>query len=104
MDDQLCQRIQQDPHFQQLVSRRQRFAWLLSAIMLGLYLAFILLIAFAPGWLGTPLAEGEIITRGIPVGIGLILSAFVLTGIYVFRANGEFDELNQKIIKGVQQP
>jgi len=26
----------------------------------------------------------------------------VLTGVYVFRANGEFDELNQKILKGVQ--
>ncbi|MDO2947831.1 DUF485 domain-containing protein [Aeromonas simiae] len=103
MDDQLCQRIQQDSHFQLLVSQRQRFAWLLSTIMLGLYLAFILLIAFAPGWLGTPLAEGSSITRGIPVGVGLILSAFVLTGIYVFKANGEFDTLTQKIIQGVQQ-
>ena len=74
----------------------------LSILMLGLYLAFILLIAFAPGWLGTPLSEGSSITRGIPVGIGLIVSAFVLTGIYVFRANGEFDELNQKILKGAQ--
>jgi hypothetical protein len=68
----------------------------------GALLAFILLIAFAPGWLGTPLSEGSSITRGIPVGIGLIVSAFVLTGIYVFRANGEFDELNQKILKGAQ--
>ncbi|ENY71566.1 membrane protein [Aeromonas diversa CDC 2478-85] len=103
MDEQLYQRIQQDPHFKLLVSRRQRFAWLLSAIMLGLYLAFILLIAFAPSWLGAPLSEGSTITRGIPVGIGLILSAFVLTGIYVVKANGEFDELNQKVLKGAQQ-
>ncbi|MGL4716338.1 MAG: DUF485 domain-containing protein, partial [Aeromonas sp.] len=65
-------------------------------------LAFILLIAFAPGWLGTPLNDSTTITRGIPVGVGLILASFVLTGIYVFRANGEFDELNQKILKGVQ--
>lgn len=49
-----------------------------------------------------PLSEGSTITRGIPVGVGLILSSFVLTGIYVFRANGEFDELNQKILKGAQ--
>ncbi|HDT5890066.1 TPA: DUF485 domain-containing protein, partial [Aeromonas dhakensis] len=47
-------------------------------------------------------SEGSSVTRGIPVGIGLILSAFVLTGVYVFRANGEFDELNQKILKGVK--
>ncbi|MCV5682409.1 DUF485 domain-containing protein, partial [Escherichia coli] len=56
----------------------------------------------APGWLGTPLSDSTTVTRGIPVGVGLILSSFVLTGIYVFRANGEFDELNQKILKGVQ--
>lgn len=102
MEQQPYLRIQQDPNFQALVAKRQRFAWTLSILMLGLYLAFILLIAFAPGWLGTPLSEGSSVTRGIPVGIGLILSAFVLTGIYVFRANGEFDELNQKILKGVK--
>ncbi|MGN5133669.1 DUF485 domain-containing protein [Aeromonas veronii] len=102
MEQQSYLRIQQDPNFQELVAKRQRFAWALSALMLGLYLAFILLIAFAPDWLGTPLSEGSTITRGIPMGVGLILSSFVLTGIYVFRANGEFDELNQKILKGVQ--
>ncbi len=55
MEQQSYLRIQQDPNFQELVAKRQRFAWALSALMLGLYLAFILLIAFAPGWLGTPL-------------------------------------------------
>lgn len=68
MEQQSYLRIQQDPNFQELVAKRQRFAWALSALMLGLYLAFILLIAFAPGWLGTPLSEGSTITRGIPVG------------------------------------
>ncbi|WP_421188514.1 DUF485 domain-containing protein [Aeromonas enteropelogenes] len=102
MEQQSYLRIQQDPNFQELVTKRQRFAWALSALMLGLYLAFILLIAFDPAWLGTPLSEGSNITRGIPVGVGLILASFLLTGIYVFRANGEFDELNQKILKGVQ--
>lgn len=102
MEQQSYLKIQQDPNFQELVAKRQRFAWTLSALMLGLYLAFILLIAFAPGWLGTPLSEGSTITRGIPMGVGLILSSFVLTGIYVFRANGEFDELNQKILNEVQ--
>ena len=99
MEQQPYLRIQQDPNFQELVAKRQRFAWSLSILMLGLYLAFIMLIAFAPaGW--APLSEGSTITRGIPVGVGLIVSSFVLTGIYVFRANGEFDELNQKILKG----
>ena len=54
MEQQPYLRIQQDPNFQELVAKRQRFAWSLSILMLGLYLAFIMLIAFAPGWLGTP--------------------------------------------------
>ena len=41
-------------------------------------------------------------TWGIPLGVGLILSAFVLTGIYVRRANGEFDRLNAEILREVQ--
>ena len=67
-----------------------------------MYVAFILLIAFDPQWLGTPLYEGATITRGIPVGVGLIVISFVLTGIYVIRANGEFDRLTADIIREVQ--
>ncbi|QEY61650.1 DUF485 domain-containing protein [Metapseudomonas lalkuanensis] len=102
MNDSTYQRIQENPRFQELVSKRERFAWILSAIMLGLYLAFILLIAFEPQLLGTRINPDSPVTWGIPLGVGLILSAFVLTGIYVRRANGEFDRLNQEILKEVQ--
>ena len=85
------------------MAKRERFAWLLSAIMLGLYLAFILLIAFVPQLLGTRIEAGSATTWGIPIGVGLIISAFVLTGIYVRRANGEFDNLNQAILDEVQK-
>lgn len=103
MNDSIYRRIEQSPHFKELVSKRERFAWILSAIMLGLYVAFILLIAFVPGWLGTRISPDSPITWGIPVGVGLILSAFVLTGIYVQRANGEFDDLNQVILDEVEK-
>jgi uncharacterized membrane protein (DUF485 family) len=43
------------------------------------------------------LTAGSVTTVGIPVGVGVIISAFVLTGIYVRRANGEFDELTRRI-------
>lgn len=71
--------------------------------MLGAYLAFILLIAFDPHVLGVPLSSATVITWGIPLGLGIIVLAFVLTGIYVRRANGEFDRLNQEILNEVQQ-
>ncbi|EIC81977.1 DUF485 domain-containing protein, partial [Serratia sp. M24T3] len=63
---------------------------------------FILLIAFAPNWLGTPLYTGTSVTRGIPIGVGLIVISFLLTGIYVWRANGEFDRLTQKLLSEVK--
>ncbi|WP_406706519.1 DUF485 domain-containing protein [Sodalis sp.] len=88
----IYQRIQSNPRFQELVSKRQRFALLLALIMLVLYYGFILLIAFAPDWLGTPLHPGTSVT----LGIGLIVASFILTGIYVIRANGEFDRLTQQ--------
>ena len=70
---------------------------MLTIVMLTIYFGFVLTVAFDPSFLGTPLFEGSVTTIGIPVGIGVILSAFILTGIYVQRANGEFDELTAKI-------
>ena len=53
--------------------------------------------------MGAKLTPDSSITWGIPIGVGLILSAFILTGIYVRRANGEFDELNNAILKEAGQ-
>lgn len=102
-DDGIYKRIEQSPRFRELVTRRERFAWLLSSIMLGLYFAYILIIAFVPQVLGIKLSAESATTLGMPVGIGLILLAFVLTGIYTYRANGEFDRLNQEVLDEVQK-
>lgn len=93
--------IHAHPKFQTLVRKRERLAWTLSALMLALYLAFILLIAFRPDWLGARIRPEAPTTWGIPAGIGLIVSAFVLTGIYVRRANGEFDRLTRELLEDV---
>ncbi|PQQ36127.1 DUF485 domain-containing protein [Photorhabdus laumondii] len=101
MNDDIYQGIENNPRFKELVKKRGRFAWLLSIITLILYVSFIFLIAFAPEWLGTPLYNGSNITRGIPVGIGLIVISFILTGLYVIRANSEFDHLTSQILSEV---
>jgi uncharacterized membrane protein (DUF485 family) len=34
----------------------------------------------------------------VPIGVAVIVLSWVLTGVYVFRANTAFDELNQQIL------
>jgi len=97
MKQEMVDRIKNDPDFIHLVKTRSKFAWTLTIVMLVIYFGFVLTIAFDPSILGTPLSEGSVTTVGIPVGVGVIIIAFVLTGIYVRRANGEFDELTAKI-------
>jgi uncharacterized membrane protein (DUF485 family) len=97
MQRDLVEKVKNNPKYQELVSKRSRFAWILSIIMLIIYYAFILVIAFSPQTLGIKLSETSVITIGIPIGLLVIISAFVLTGIYVWRANGEFDTLTHQI-------
>ncbi|RUM46023.1 MAG: DUF485 domain-containing protein [Hydrogenimonas sp.] len=97
MTKEMIEHIRNNPKYQMLVKKRSRFAWTLSIIMLVVYYAFILTIAFDPQLLGTPLGEGKVTTVGIPVGIAIIIIAFALTGVYVKRANSEFDDLSREV-------
>ena len=90
--------IEQNPRYQELVRRRTSLASALSLTMLAIYLGFILLVAYAPKFLATPLAGG-ITTIGIPIGLFVIISAFVLTGFYVYKANSVFDSLTREIVQ-----
>ena len=71
--------------------------------MLIVYFSFILSIAFNPSFLAQPLSSNTIITLGIPVGIFVIVFAFVLTGIYTYRANKDFDDLTNQIKDKVKE-
>lgn len=93
----LTERVKSDPQFHELVRRRSRLAWSLSALMMIIYFGFVLTIAFDKQVLGKSLFGG-VTTVGIPIGIGVILSAFILTGVYVRRANSTFDDLTRAII------
>ena len=96
VNDTIYKRVRENPKFNTLTQKRRKLGWQLSAVILTVYYAFILSIAFAPSFLGTKIGSG-VMTLGIPVGIGIILLAFALTGIYVKRANSEFDALTAAI-------
>ena len=100
MDDQLASHIRNDTRFIDLERTRSSFAWTLTIIMLVIYYGFILLVAFAPRLMALPVI-GEV-TLGFPLGLAVILSAILLTGIYVWRANVEFDELTRRIVERAQ--
>ena len=61
---------------------------------------FILLVAFNKPLLATRLGEG-VTTVGMPLGLGVILFTILITGIYVQRANSEFDKLSDDLNKAV---
>ncbi|WP_417819173.1 DUF485 domain-containing protein [Terasakiella sp.] len=99
MSEHIYERIKKDPRFSDLQKRRGRFALILSIIVLTVYYGFIMVVAFAPEKLATPLAEGMTTSVGIPIGAAIIVLAWLSTGIYVRRANSEFDTLNKQIVE-----
>ncbi len=91
--------IENNPKFKELVATRKSLGWTLSLVMLAIYFGFILLVAFDKAFLGTPLSSDGVTTIGIPIGLAVIISAFVLTGIYVDKANARYDELTRQIVE-----
>ena len=91
-----------NPKFQQLVQERTRFGWILTAAILVVYFGFIGLIAFDKALLATKVGGGTA-SLGLFLGVGVIVVAFILTGIYVARANTRFDALSTDLKRSVGQ-
>ena len=91
--------VLEDPRYQRLVQRRGRFTWTLSIIMLLAYFGYIAIVAFDKSLLARPIGRG-VTSVGIPVGVGLILLAILLTGLYVHRANRDYDPLADALRRG----
>jgi len=75
--------------FKQLVIRRWTVSSILLVLLFVMYYGYILLIPYAPEFMKAKI--GEVTTRAIPMGIGVIVIAFVLTAIYVVWANSKYD-------------
>jgi uncharacterized membrane protein (DUF485 family) len=83
-----------------LAGRRWRVALTLTAAMLAVYFGFILLIAFARPVLAHLVTPG--LTLGILLGVLVILSAWLLTWIYVRWANDHYDVELAKLQSGAK--
>ena len=98
MIDPMVARIEANPKYHELKRKRSRFGWLLTVLMLLVYYGYVGLIAFDKELLARPLGAG-VTTLGIPIGLGVILFTVLITGLYVRRANNEYDRLTAEILK-----
>src|SRR5687767_6709141 len=90
----------QDPDFKEMARRKNTVSILLTISMVLIYFGFIALLAWGKELLGRPLGNG--MTLGIPIGIIVILSAWILTGVYVRWANTHYDAMVARIKKKVE--
>ena len=98
MSDPVVDKIQKNPKYQELRSKRTSFGWTMTLLMMVVYYGYIALIAFNKPFLATPIGSG-VTTLGIPIGMGVIVFTIIITAIYVRRANSEFDALTAEILK-----
>lgn len=99
MSKDLYQRMRDNPRFNELVTKRSRLAWGLAILTLVIYYTYMMLVAFNPKVLHATLSEGSMLTVGVPAGAFIIFITWAMTGYYVWRANTEFDSLNEEIVK-----
>ena len=98
MIDPMVARIEANPKDHELKRKRSSFGWLLTVLMLLVYYGYVGLIAFDKELLAKPLGDG-VTTLGIPIGLGVIVFTVLITGLYVRRANSEYDRLTAEILK-----
>lgn len=84
--------------YKTLCSRRSKTIWPLTILMLIMYYIYILIIAFKPEIFGQKIGDGHT-SLGIVVGLGVILFSFLITGIYVHKANKELEPMTEEIQK-----
>jgi uncharacterized membrane protein (DUF485 family) len=99
MSETVYERVRANPLFQELKRRRSRFAWTLALVVLATYYGFMMIVAFAPSTFAAKIAPGWTLSIGYPIVAGIIVGAWILTGLYIRRANGEFEEMTRQIVK-----
>lgn len=99
--DPMLARIEANPKYQELRHTRGRLGWFLTILMLVAYFGFIGLIAFDKEFLALRMGSG-VSTVGIPIALGLIVFTVLLTGLYIWRANSEYDRLVHELLQETQ--
>ena len=89
--------IERTPEFQELVTKRRSFVLPGTIFFLSYYMAFILLAAYAEGFMGERIYEG--LTVGYVLALTQFLMVLVLGLMYLKRAENVYDPLAAKAIE-----
>lgn len=98
MSSEMYARIRENPKFKELVSKRERLAWTLTGIVLVLFFGLFMTVAFNPTILAIRLGE-SFVTTGLLMGLFQFVLFWVLTAVYVKRANSDFDALTEQLLR-----
>lgn len=101
MNDELVEKIESNPKYQELVSKRTSLGVKLGVFVLVLFYSYILTIAFNKQLLATKIGD-SMTTIGFPIALAILVISFITTLVYVRRANTEFEELTNEIKKDVK--
>ena len=101
MNDKLVERIESNPKYKELVSKRNSLGIKLGIFVIVMFYAFILVIAFNKELLATKIGDG-VTTIAFPIALAILVISFITTLIYVNKANGEFENLTNEIKKDVK--
>ena len=96
MKEELVDRIENNPKYQELVSKRTSLGIKLGVFVLVMFYTFIMTIAFNKEVLATTIGDG-VTTIAFPIALAILIISFITTLIYVKRANGEFEDLTDDI-------
>lgn len=102
MKDELVERIENNPKYQELVSKKNSLGIKLGIFVLVMFYAYILTIAFNKEVLGAKMFDGGLTTIAFPIALAILVISFLTTLIYVRKANGEFEDLNNEIKEDVK--
>jgi uncharacterized membrane protein (DUF485 family) len=96
MDLKLAEKIKSSATYRELVRKRSKLGWTLTALVLVVYYGYVLLIAFDKDLLAAKMGAG-VMTWGMPIGLFVIVFTVAITGLYVRHANRNYDELTDQI-------
>ncbi|MBP6346097.1 DUF485 domain-containing protein [Neisseriaceae bacterium CLB008] len=95
-------RVMAHPEFQAMARAKSILGWSLTAMMISIYVIYILYIGASPATFAQTVGDSAV-TVGIYAGLFVILFAILITGIYVHRANGIYETITQKVVREVTQ-